>query len=667
MKTVIKYIITVSTLLLVEFLAFGQDQDIPDKPTPEYTGYNTEGGVATKKTCSDPVNGTYTITLETFATGEQTVVQKSVPADIILVLDASNSMSASYYIPTTKTWDQSDFGSVTYYYNYNGAYQQVRYRNGYLQRNGWGNNWTNIATLPYEGTLYTRTTRWAALKDAVNDFIKVVRDNNENLVDLAEYGNVGNRVAIVTYGHSGNATTNISLTDVDEKDSFSTAIDNMQQSQGTYSNEGMALAKSLLSGISANRAKSIKTVVLFTDGMPGENQVFSTEVANETISHAKDMKTGVTHPENGESYTYKATVYTVGIFDDETEDIKTYMEYTSSDYPNAVSMTVPGEGGGDDKGYYKLVGESGLSEIFTKIAEGSGGENEELGVNTEVRDVLSSSFELPINTSEMEEDDINAWIANNVTVQKARIKDDASGWYDPVDFNDASITINGNKVSVTGFNYGSTENFVGPRWDSENKKWYYDGFKLIISFPIEGDPNSTGGGTATNTTESGVYVGDTKINTYEVPQKILSVKLKIEKEGLRKGESATFVIYKATPKADSDGNYVTNALGKAIPNDDWVEHSRVILSNMTATGDKVVKIINGLDPNFVYRIDEGDWSWSYTTTGVGSNTTADKAENPFTFRNTEKTNVQKHGEAVSVNHFGENAHTETAKSDKKAR
>ena len=60
--------------------------------------WNTEGGVSTAKTVSAPdENGLYTITLETYATGESSITETGIPVDIVLVLDVSGSMAYTLY------------------------------------------------------------------------------------------------------------------------------------------------------------------------------------------------------------------------------------------------------------------------------------------------------------------------------------------------------------------------------------------------------------------------------------------------------------------------------------------------------------------------------------------------------------------------------------------
>ena len=87
--------------------------------------YHEEGGMKTSKTVTGPVNGYYTISLESFATGETTVTETATPVDIVLVLDVSGSMDEdmattySYTELSEQNWSYDSFGNNSYYYNFN--------------------------------------------------------------------------------------------------------------------------------------------------------------------------------------------------------------------------------------------------------------------------------------------------------------------------------------------------------------------------------------------------------------------------------------------------------------------------------------------------------------------------------------------------------------------
>ena len=70
----------------------------------------TDKGVVTSKTATKNDNGTYTITLEAYATGSKVIteIQKDVPTDIVLVLDQSGSMDDPMGTVTYKQYSKSE-------------------------------------------------------------------------------------------------------------------------------------------------------------------------------------------------------------------------------------------------------------------------------------------------------------------------------------------------------------------------------------------------------------------------------------------------------------------------------------------------------------------------------------------------------------------------------
>ena len=74
------------------------------------TTRTTDNGVVTSKTATKNDNGTYTITLEAYATGSKVIseIQKDVPTDIVLVLDQSGSMADDMGTVTYKQYSEKD-------------------------------------------------------------------------------------------------------------------------------------------------------------------------------------------------------------------------------------------------------------------------------------------------------------------------------------------------------------------------------------------------------------------------------------------------------------------------------------------------------------------------------------------------------------------------------
>ena len=199
------------------------------------------------------------------------------------------------------------------------------------------------------------------------------------------------------------------------------------------------------------------------------------------------------------------------------------------------------------------------------------------------------------------------------------------------------------------------------------------------------------------------------MNQYDVPHTPLPILIKIQKDGLRTGESATFQLFRARPKGWNDegatleekmANVEYNAIGKPLPelhdfdsqggkldqNDPmdylegigWDDWSKVVLTNKGADNASVLKTLYGLDPAWVYMVVEDDWGWSYVLSGESTReTTSDSELNPFKFHNVARTvnlegnPIVKHAEAVTINHFetkeGEGAREEHYKSSKTIR
>lgn len=235
MKKIHFILLSLVAVLGLQQMASAQDL-ITYELSPEGIGYSKV------ITPPDP-NGVYNIYLQTFVTGEKTAVQKSIPSDIVLVLDVSSSMinnnvtSYTYSeVGTSNTeWSYNNYGNNTYYYlDTDGEYCQVRRTNEringgntqrrynlYYTKTSTGNTRyylsnssgitttrpTDIAdagTTIWTGQLYTQTsstvTRLQALKDAVGVFLDTIHDNDIN----DKNGNprstpLGNKVSIVKF------------------------------------------------------------------------------------------------------------------------------------------------------------------------------------------------------------------------------------------------------------------------------------------------------------------------------------------------------------------------------------------------------------------------------------------------------------------------------------
>ncbi len=707
MKSIFKYILTGLSLLSVSTIAFAQ---------------NLKNGIGTNKTVGlEDEDGNYTITLETWATGGTTVVTSAAPADIVLVLDLSQSMTQNYgseyvYTETNQGWTYNNFGNNTtrYYLHTDGEYYQVQ-RGGanstsgqrrlwfdvngttwYLSGSGEatttrpagvGNNTTTIWTGPLSTRTSRNISRLEALQDAVERFVEVIYHNDNYKDDNTLRDEpLTNRLSIVTFG-GPQGNTNVTrinsgltpVTNADRTKNTSMISDllaltnnsiNNSDHYGTYADEGMVLANNVLNDIDSERKEeSSRTVVLFTDGAPGSGPGWTTgnqatnsvPTSNRAINAALTAKT-----------THEATVFTVVLGGIANTDMGHYLDYTSSNYPEATSLTNPGQAAGGEIDYSKEAGDN-LAGIFTEIAHASGGSERPVGSDTQVRDVVSSSFVIPdgFNTNDVvfKVFDVvsindNTWV-ENTSYDKSGIS--------------AVIGTNAegkSTLTVEGFDYSLDDNpknsgngnWVGPRYIDGQ---YVDkGRKLQIQFKIKSIGGATGGdGTNTNDPASGVYVKDAQgnyvcLNSYDMPHADLPVIIKIKKTGLKHGESATFEIERCRPLhwdesktvAENKAAMEYNAIGKPKPDGNWKDWSKVILTNKGEDRAEVEKTMMALDPHYIYRVSEDKWSWAYEMTGamIGDEipNTSTVEVNPFTFSNDDKEGVVKHAEAITINHFG---------------
>ena len=227
-----------------------------------------------------------------------------------------------------------------------------------------------------------RTKRIDALKTAANSFIDAIATQNQSIADASKQHQVaivkfaGNKTPEVgnkTYrdGWLGRPICNYSqtmknLTPCKGKDaeSLKSTIDSISPAGATQADYGLQLAE----GISSDRSDAKKIVVFFTDGSPTSSNGFEKKVANSAILSAKNLKNK------------GADIYTIGIFDgakpsdDPTEKHTSkenkFMHAVSSNYPDANSYKSDELGTrAENSDYYKsATSASELEKIFEEIS-----------------------------------------------------------------------------------------------------------------------------------------------------------------------------------------------------------------------------------------------------------------------------------------------------------
>jgi len=772
MKKILNIIFTATALLAFASIACAQygpysymtviqdpDEDDLLEPEEELLTFPKDNGLQTakdfaySKNVSAPFsNGTYWIKLESYATGSASRIEGAAPADIVLVLDLSSSMTGSrtvidgYNEATTPNggWTPNNINSGTYYILYEGEYYRVR-RGGnnnnrfvyfdlenstrcYLVNNAVqvggaqpsiGNN-----TVVYRGTLYTVSshteTRLDALKRATKAFIKQI-DKNDKYEDTAgtierENGRLGNRISIITFNSS--ATTRNTLEEGIFKDAEggaqSTAdalcalVDGFTTQTGTTPYNGFVAANAQLATIPEARMEAAsRTVVFFTDGEPyDQDNGYGTGYRWKAVGEALKTKTK-DNPETEAVEGYDATVFSVGLFSSSPTyggDTWRYLNYISSNAPNATTYNDHGEPWDENAGYYYDASDESvdLAKVFTEIASQSGGTTSSLSAASSNVDVVSNSFILPFEvtaTNVQQEikifiakvDDAKTKAANGVLdfnegydYQKGYLPDDWT--YQELNADgsikegvapkkaDATIKIlpqGTNGIKVQGFDYSSC--FCGPiyaeGWNPEDHTPeenlehvdHYQGYKIIIMIPIKMNPDAVGGPSCdTNAPGSGIYASDgetTAYVSYKSPTVSLPYNIHIKKTGLKPGESAKFSISRA--KIPTSGTWTPEGLTYT-----YVTSVFVTQPMGDTTSEPVVKV-RGLpsiddddddettDGAFIYKVSEENWAWSYHR-DVPQYTDKSKVDNPFTFNDSQKEDIDvkvRHAESKVNNIF----------------
>lgn len=476
-------------------------------------------------------DGNYKITLEAYSTGTDTTTttEKAVPLDIVLVLDQSGSMDDDFTTGVSYS-KKLTAGSSQYSDAYNKRdnlyvlvdetyYKVTVEQKGEWTFEGYKPVYTQKYTISYEKdgqtivivdnqadntlnvdmysqTTTTTTTRLAALKSAVTNFVETVEqkaqgdpnvtgdevDHRIAIVGFASESGYGDNTEVLSVAgtNSGSvgvkySTSGTSYTDATKnafqdtrtdagKTMLTKAIDALAANGATNTGLGMKMANDILTNdAKKDEAGRKKLVIMFTDGTPTTFDTFDSGVANAAISNSQTIKASGTK------------VYSIGIFDGadpsslSTNENK-FMNYVSSNYPTASNMTSPGTGA--NSGYYKAASNATeLNSIFESISdsETTSGTTVTLNSDSVLRDIISDKFELP---KDAEVSSVSVYTADSKTVS-------ADGktitWDDSVEVQNPSVSKSGNQVDVSGFDY--SQNYVTAN---------HPGKKLIVEILVNG-------------------------------------------------------------------------------------------------------------------------------------------------------------------------------------
>lgn len=514
---VLALVMALSLVALPSF-AEGEEESAGDTGMPyikDHGGTVIKDGLVMSKTIKEGENGQFLLTLEAYATGSTTTTTTKDPVDIVLVLDVSGSMD-----DYMETYSVSP-GGTYYRKDSDGDFQRVYYcsqcRGWYTKEHSRWNHGTQLTpktsasdTNTSHTQFYSDVTKMETLKSAVSTFIdNVAKESPDSNIAIVKFaGNKWDTVGNDTYEKRG-YTYNYSqivqnLTTVDETgaSSLKTAVNGLIAAGTTLANYGMEHAQTIINGAKDNGRQ--KVVVMFTDGEPnGIEKVsgFEKEVANSAINTSKSIKDA------------GATVYTIGCFGsldaDKKANVDTYMNYVSSNYPKATSMTADPGAQAEEPNYYKTVSSAAdLNNIFTDISHTIGGTDVKLTSTSVLRDVISDSFKLP---SDYKDGDIKAY-----SVSCTGKNGDTYTWDSTHDTEyTATVAADKKTINVTGFDYAA--NWVDQFGVNDSQS---HGKKLVVQIPIV--PETTAYGDCdTNGPASGIYAtgvdGEEPVKTFPSP------------------------------------------------------------------------------------------------------------------------------------------------------
>lgn len=563
----------------------------------------SENGLTLTKTATLENDGTYTINLEAYATGTTTTVteKSGTPLDIVLVIDQSGSMYTSNYLQPMKNAVTSFVNSISD----NAKEYNVDHRIaivGYASNEGDGpsdsgiingddDDWVNTGlyvngefknyetpegyTPIYRDQMDQNETYYIRGRWSYEEITYNTRYQSWGYYDWGSWESITPKTSendrwntqVYTYSEGGSLTASdyqnalVSVNTADEEGnvsvtgSITTAINSLASSGATRTSYGMEMANQVFANNSIEGTERQRIVVVFTDGKPGFSGYESSE-ANNAIGKAYTTK-----------QTYGAKVYTIGLYSQAGSNVTNFMNYLSSNYPNARSTYSHGQPVSEsERKYYQTTDDvSELEDIFTNISQDIQHPSTEvtLDANAVMKDIMGTGFVIPSGYD----------VSKNVSIQtvKGSTNDNSNySWGDTTTSPDginASVSADGNAIEVTGFDYAANYIATG-----------HNGAKLVVQIRgiLPTDDAVTNDKVSTNNAESGVYASSTSETaalTFPEPQTILTSKayvLDYAKEtaltGLDQNTSVTAIAdtMKSVSTADSavTGTYGNSALSQ---------------------------------------------------------------------------------------------------------
>ncbi len=480
----------------------------------------------------DKANDVANIKLEAYTVGS--AVTKPVPTDIVLVLDESKSMESTTYkytkLSVTNTSQLTK--GTTYYILQNGSYSALSYCDdasviNFLHPHGW---WTG-----FHFTLFGVNLHWGSYisgSDISNYEVYIRENSSQSKIDTlkaaaktfitkiaedaapAPTGNdVDHKVAVIRFSDTAADKTEGLLDIRTNYSKIESAINGLSLQTGDANiANALVQAKATLGDPVDGRNR---VVVVFTNVGDYDTDTISTTLFDSAIATAKSIKVNT----QTNQIVPNTFIYTVGLMDqaDPSLDVTSsdanqaagqkevqinrLMQYVSSNYSYAESLTVPGTKTGSV--YYVAASnsasyESIFTSILTKVQELQS--SSEIGLNATAKliDGIMPQFVAP------NKDDISVKTYNCESYNE---KTGVATWYD-TDKGNTGITVdvNNGNVIVTGFNYN---NYFLTGEAKNNNTDAPHGRKIVIEFSVARQPDFLGGSDLyTNTDVSGIYASN---------------------------------------------------------------------------------------------------------------------------------------------------------------
>lgn len=491
-------------------------EELGGEETPETsTESSTEDRGAHLVKSATKVGDTYKIQLESWVTGKVEQTTGSAPLDIVLVLDQSGSMAENNKLDKLKNAVRNFVDTV----KKDAADNEVEHRIAIV---GFASNRTEGGSNSEDGAWYntgifvngklknyeTYEGDWTNVyltSDSKPDddyeysaYLKsysIFRTGIEYNAEKQEWGywsgfwgDKWNTITPKTVANDDNSdhiqvqrrakAGYIGLTAADYQDalvkssetSFSTAIDNLSASGATRASYGMEMANNVFANNSSEERSRV--VVFFTDGEPGKSG-YETSEAGRAIAQAHATKN-----------TYGAKVFSVGMFDNPSTHVGKFMDYVSSNYPNANASSnwlgnwTITHGNKDADKFYMTVENDNLSDVFQTISGSILKPGVTANADTVLTDTLSQYFDFDGVTVE------NGTVTG-VTVKKVAYAGNDAWATDGEDITSVvTVHLNGKAVEVSGFDYSDEKNVVTDRTTPS-------GYKLVVTFNVKPDISYT--------------------------------------------------------------------------------------------------------------------------------------------------------------------------------